>query len=124
MLIGPESRKPIAVAYMPIDLTWQLGESGFKVALLDVAVAELARRDNRRLAEQGWTNRQWFDYHQTVMGEHRDAGLIDHVIDGERDSATVAADILALLRNRAGRHTATNDGRVPPLLMKGPRTST
>ena len=86
-------------SYMPIDRTQHLRDSGFDVALLEVSASELKQRDDRRLTEEGWTNREWFAWHQTVIREHLDAGLVDHVIDGERDPATIAADIIAMLRS-------------------------
>ncbi len=84
-------------SYLPLDRTAALREDGFAVALLDVAPDELRRRDARRLAEEGWTNIEWFDWHQSVIRDHLDAGLVDHVVDGDRPPADVAADLLALV---------------------------
>ena len=91
-------------SYLPLASTRQLRERGFSVALLDVSDAELRRRDAVRFAAEGWTNREWFDWHQEVIREHHDAGLIDHLIDGEQSPQRVAAALVALLGR--SRHQA------------------
>jgi hypothetical protein len=85
-------------SYMPLDHTRRLRAGGFAVALLQVSEDELLRRDRRRLAREGWTNVEWFDWHQSVITEHCAAGLIDHLIDGERDPAAIAQELIALVR--------------------------
>ncbi|MFM8528867.1 MAG: hypothetical protein ACKOD2_04170 [Ilumatobacteraceae bacterium] len=84
-------------SYMPLKRTRWLKAQGFEVVLLDVPVDELRRRDAVRFEAEGWTNREWFDWHQAVIGEHLDADLIDHLIDGSRPTAAVAADLRRLL---------------------------
>jgi hypothetical protein len=54
-----------------------------------------------------WTNIEWFDWHQSVIREHFDGGYVDHVIDGHRPPALVAAGITALLDSSP--HDATAD---------------
>jgi broad-specificity NMP kinase len=85
-------------SYLPLDQTRHLRDRGFVVVLLDVSEEELLRRDRVRLAEEGWTNIEWFEWHQSVIREHHDAGLIDDVIDGERSPDDIAAQLLARIR--------------------------
>jgi hypothetical protein len=85
-------------SYMPVERTRQLRDQDFVVALLEVPEDELRRRDQIRLEAEGWTNREWFDWHQSVIREHRESNLIDHIIDGARASDEVTVDVLTLLR--------------------------
>ena len=85
-------------SYMPPDRTQQLRNRGFGVALFAVSEGELRRRDGVRLADEGWTNIEWFEWHQSVIREHDEAGLIDEVIDGERDPEDISAELIALIR--------------------------
>ncbi len=85
-------------SYLPLERTRQLRGSGFVVALLDVDPDELRRRDAVRQAEEGWTNIEWLDWHQSVIQDHRHADLIDQVIDGHQDPEQVARDVAAVLR--------------------------
>jgi hypothetical protein len=50
-------------SYTPLNHTRQLRDRGFAVALLDVSEEELRRRNRGRLAEEGWTNIEWFEWH-------------------------------------------------------------
>jgi predicted kinase len=93
-----EPRVLLFNSYMPLDRTRWLRTHGFKVVLLDVPDAELRRRDRVRCAAEGWTNIEWFDWHQSVIREHLQDGLVDHVVDGARETSDVAAALVALLR--------------------------
>lgn len=73
-----------------------LRAAGFVTALLEVSEAELRRRHRVRLDEEGWTNAAWFEDNRALIDDLRQQGLFDHVIDGERDPAVVAADIVRL----------------------------
>jgi hypothetical protein len=89
--------KPEVVLFnssMPLDRTRQHRDRGFVVVLLDVSEEKLRRRDRVRLAAEGWTNIEWFDWHQSVIREHHEAGLID----GERDPDEIAAELIASIR--------------------------
>lgn len=76
--------------------TTRLRQAGFLVLLLDVSPAELMRRDAMRLAEEGWSNIEWFDHHQAELARFRESGLIDFEISGMRGVEEVAVDILQL----------------------------
>ena len=71
--------------------------ASFTIVLLDLPADEQARRDEQRFAEEGWTNREWFDWHRQEVAAQRDAGLFDHVVDAARPVEDVAADLLRLL---------------------------
>ena len=86
-------------SYMPLDRTRQLRDCGFAVVLLVVSDVELRPRDRVRIAEEGWSNLEWFEWHQSVITDHFEAGLIDHVIDGERDPDEIAAERIARIRH-------------------------
>jgi hypothetical protein len=88
-------------SYMPLDRTRWLRDRGFTVALLVVSAGELRRRDRVRLAEEGWTNIEWFEWHQAVIRDHIEAGLVDDLIDGARDPDDIAADLMAQVRGRS-----------------------
>jgi hypothetical protein len=101
MVLDIAGSKPQVVlfdSYMPLERTRQLRDCGFAVALLDVSEEKLCRLDRRRLAEEDWTNIEWFEWHRSVIREHDEAGLRDDVIDGERDPNEIAAEPIALLR--------------------------
>ena len=84
-------------SYMPMDRTRWLKGEGFEVALLDVPAEELRRRDKCRFEAEGWTNIEWFDWHQSVIRDHLDAALVDHVIDGSRPTDEIIADLIHCL---------------------------
>jgi hypothetical protein len=84
---------------LPIEPTLELRRAGFSIALLAVSEAELRRRHAMRLAQEGWTNVQWFDHEQSVIRDLRDHSVFDLVIDGEQRVDSVAADILTLVED-------------------------
>jgi hypothetical protein len=81
---------------LPVDRTRELRRAGFSTALLDVSQAELRRRHAVRLAEEGWTNVEWFDHEQEVVRDLRAHDVIDRYIDGQRPVDDIATDILRM----------------------------
>lgn len=73
-----------------------LRDAGFTTALLEVSPPELRRRHRARLREEGWTNEDWADENLALIADLRRLSLFDHVVDGERSPAVVAADLLTL----------------------------
>jgi hypothetical protein len=63
-----------------VEQTQKLRQDGFYTVLLDVSEDELRRRHAVRLAEEGWTNAQWFEHEQSVMRELRRDDVFDHVL--------------------------------------------
>jgi hypothetical protein len=59
----------------------ELVGSRLRVVLFYVPEAELRRRDRVPLESEGWTNTQWFDWHQSVIPEQLDGGLVDQVTE-------------------------------------------
>ncbi len=49
---------------LPVEQTQNLRQDGFGTVLLDVPEGELRRRHAVRLADEGWTNVQWFEHEQ------------------------------------------------------------
>jgi hypothetical protein len=92
-------------SYMTVERTLQLRQAGFRTMLLDVSESELRRRNDVRLAEEGWTNIEWFDWHQAVIQQLRANHLIDHVVSGEQDATLAAAEILRLASDPPPRAT-------------------
>ena len=88
---------------LPVERTQELRAAGFVAALLDVSEAELRRRHAVRLAEEGWTNVEWFEHEQSVLRGHRACNVFDHVIAGEGSVASIADDIMKLVRSSSGR---------------------
>jgi hypothetical protein len=84
---------------LPVERTQELRRAGFCTALLEVSQAELRRRHSVRLAEEGWTNVQWFEHDQEVLRDLRANNVFDHFIDGERIVASIGDDIITLLRD-------------------------
>jgi hypothetical protein len=82
---------------LPLDRIQELRAAGFGTALLEVSEGELRRRHAVRLAEEGWTNVEWFDHEQSLIRDLRAHDVFDHVIDGERTVASTADDIMALV---------------------------
>lgn len=74
----------------------QLRAAGFVTALLEVSEAELRRRHRSRQDAEGWTNEVWFEDNQLLIDLLQRQQLFDHLIDAERDPATIAADLLRL----------------------------
>jgi hypothetical protein len=87
---------------LPVEPTQELRAAGFVTALLDVSEAELRRRHAVRLAEEGWTNVEWFEHEQSVLRDLRGYNVFDHVIAGERSVASIADDIMKLVRSPSG----------------------
>ena len=73
-----------------------LRAAGFTTVLLEVSPSELRRRHAVRLEVEGWSNEAWFDDNQALMDRLRQQGLVDHVVDAERDPVVVAADLVRL----------------------------
>ena len=84
---------------LTVERTQELRQAGFHTALLDVSEAELRRRHAVRLAEEGWTNVEWFEHEQSVIRELRAHNVFDHVIDGEGAVASIADDIMKLVED-------------------------
>ena len=83
-----------------VEQTQKLRQDGFYTVLLDVSENELRRRHAVRLAEEGWTNAQWFEHEQSVIRELRHNDVFDHVLSGEQSVASVAEEILSLAEDR------------------------
>ena len=83
-----------------VEQTQKLRQDGFYTVLLDVSEDELRRRHAVRLAEEGWTNAQWFEHEQSVMRELCHNDVFDHVLSGEQSVASVAEEILSLAEDR------------------------
>jgi hypothetical protein len=81
---------------LPVEPTQALRAGGFHTALLDVSAAELRRRHAVRLAEEGWTNVEWFDHEQALLRDLRKHEAFDDLIDGERSVAQIASEIMRL----------------------------
>jgi hypothetical protein len=82
---------------LPVEPTQALRDAGFHTALLDVSAAELRRRHAVRLAEEGWTNVEWFEHEQSVLRDLRSHEVFDSFLDGERSVAQIADDIMRLV---------------------------
>jgi hypothetical protein len=74
----------------------KLRAAGFTTALLKVSEVELRPRYKSRLDAEAWTNEAWFDDNQALIDLLRRQRLFDHIIDGERDPATIGADLMRL----------------------------
>lgn len=81
-------------SYLFVDHAILLRRAGFRILLLDVPEEELRRRDAARLAIEGWTNIEWFDWHQSVIQELRANRLIDYEVSGDQQAESVATDIV------------------------------
>jgi dephospho-CoA kinase len=84
---------------LPVERTQELRQAGFATALLDVPPAELRRRHAVRLAQEGWTNVEWFEHEQSVIRDLRASKVFDHILDGEGTVESVAADIMKLVED-------------------------
>ena len=84
---------------LPVEQTQELRQAGFYTALLDVSEAELRRRHAVRLAEEGWTNVEWFGHEQAVIRDLRAYNVIDRLIDGEGTVASIANGIRKLVED-------------------------
>ena len=84
---------------LSVGRTQELHRSGFSTALLDVSEAELRRRHAVRLAEEGWTNVEWFEHEQSVIRDLRAHDVFDYFIDGEGTVAAIADDIMKLVED-------------------------
>lgn len=73
----------------------RLRGAGFRTVLLRVTEVELRRRHQMRQATQGWTNVQWLEWDLDHLNALQAGGLIDEVVSGEQDAASVAAQLLA-----------------------------
>jgi hypothetical protein len=82
---------------LSVGRTQELHQAGFYTALLDVSETELRRRHAVRLAEEGWTNVEWFEHEQSVIRDLRAHNVFDHFIDGEGTVASIADDIMKLV---------------------------
>jgi hypothetical protein len=77
----------------------ELRQAGFCTALLDVPGTELRRRQEIRLADEGWTNVEWFEHEQHLIGDLRSHEVFDHFIDGQQAVGSVARDIMRLVED-------------------------
>jgi dephospho-CoA kinase len=87
---------------LPVEPTQELRQAGFRTVLLDVSAAELRRRHAVRLAEEGWTNVEWFEHEQSVLRDLRAHNLFDYVLDGEGTVASIADQIMTLIQSASG----------------------
>ena len=84
---------------LPVEQTQELRQAGFYTALLDVSEVELRRRHAARLADEGWTNVEWFGHEQAVIRDLRAHNVFDQVIDAEGTVASIADDIMKLVED-------------------------
>ena len=82
-------------SYMQVERTRALRTAGFRTVLLRVSDRELQRRDRQREAQEGWSNREWSDWHRRNLDDLRNADLIDAEVSGEQEPALVADSIIA-----------------------------
>jgi hypothetical protein len=81
-------------SYTPLVYERRLRQAGFRIVLLDVTDEELLRRHAQRLAEEGWTNVQWFETSKATIEELRATGWIDHTISGSAPPHRIASTLL------------------------------
>ena len=81
-------------SYTPLVYVRRLRRAGFRIVLLDVSDEELLRRHAQRLAEEGWTNVQWFETSKATVEELRSTGWIDHTISGSAPPHQVASTLV------------------------------
>jgi AAA domain len=81
-------------SYTPLVYVRRLRRAGFRIVLLDVSDEELLRRHAQRLAEEGWTNVQWFETSKATIEELRATGWIDHTISGSAPPHEIASTLL------------------------------
>jgi Ser/Thr protein kinase RdoA (MazF antagonist) len=82
-------------SYMHRPLLERLRAAGFQTVLLRVTEVELRRRHHVRQATEGWTNVQWLEWDLDHLKTLQAGGLIDEVVSGEQDAASVAGQLLA-----------------------------
>ena len=80
--------------YTPLVYVQRLRRAGFRIVLLDVSDDELLRRHAQRLAEEGWTNVEWFETNKADIEELRATGWVDHTISGSAPPHQVATALL------------------------------
>jgi len=80
---------------------------------LRVAQVELRRRHRVRQATEGWTNVQWLEWDLDHLKTLQAGGLIDEVVSGEQDAASVAAQLLAF-----AQHSDVASTKNPGLLTR------
>lgn len=81
-------------SYLFVSHAGQLRDGGFRILLLEVPEEEKRRRDAIRFANEGWSNIEWFDWHQSVIGKLVANGFVDQVISGNQDVRSVAEAIM------------------------------
>jgi hypothetical protein len=81
-------------SYTPLVYVRRLRQARFRIVLLDVTDEELLRRHAQRLAEEGWTNVQWFETSKATIEELRATGWIDHTISGSAPPHQIASTLL------------------------------
>jgi hypothetical protein len=95
-------------SYTPLVYVRRLRRAGFRILLLDVSDEELLRRHEQRLAEEGWTNIEWFDTSKDMIEELRSTGWIDDTISGHVPPQEVASTLLRIHLTPAFQSTASS----------------
>jgi predicted ABC-type ATPase len=86
---------------MPIDFIRKARDRGFEVIMLNVGIAELERRNLKRMAEEGYDDiSHWFDVQLRNYADLNRQGLIDRVLDGQRPTPEIAQDIIKMAEGR------------------------
>jgi hypothetical protein len=86
---------------MPIDYIRKARNQGFQMIVLNVGIAELTRRNAKRMAEQGYDDiSHWFEVQLKNYEDLNREGLVDRVIDGQRPTPEVAEDIIKMAEGR------------------------
>jgi predicted ABC-type ATPase len=84
-------------SWMPTEMLRLAHDRGFTVALLWVSMPELERRNNKRLAEGGYSDvAHWFESQLENYADLSALGLIDVVLDGTLTTAELASTVAKL----------------------------
>lgn len=92
--------KPEAVylaSYVPDDLLKEAHTKGFRVVLINVSLAELIKRNKKRMEVEKYADSTtWLQPQLDSFNKLAEKGLIDTHIDGHQDTASIASEIKAL----------------------------
>lgn len=88
-------------SYLPEEFAKQAKQKGFTIALLEVSLEQLERRNKKRMAEEKYESvAQYFDMQLNGFRKLVDKGLVDKIIDGHKPTKDIAEEITELADSR------------------------
>lgn len=82
---------------MPIELLRKAKQKGFKVIVLQLTLEQLVKRNQKRMAEEGYADAaEWFEGQLQELDMFDKEGLVNQHVDGDLTTEEIAQEVIKL----------------------------